>query len=192
MGGVLLPEVSLLSWTNRRSTTSASPHACLPERPAPRCLSDCGLRLGELLGIERSDLDGDTLRIRGNAHNGVYTPGDQPTKRHVRTVPVPPSLLALLRALPARIDTPLLFPTPTGKLWWERNFYRDVWAPAVRSSGLVCTPHDLRHSWVTHLRAAGIDPADLAAIAGHTVETATARYTHPLRRSDEAVRALVG
>lgn len=34
-------------------------------------------------------------------------------------------------------------------------------------------------------RAAGIDPADLAEVAGHTVETATARYTQPLRRSDE-------
>ena len=46
--------------------------------------------------------------------------------------------------------------------------------------------------WVTHLRAAGIDAADLAEIAGHTIATATARYTHPLRRSDDAVRNVVG
>ena len=52
--------------------------------------------------------------------------------------------------------------------------------------------HDFRHSWVTHLRAAGIDPADLAAVAGHTVETATARYTHALGRSDERIRKLIG
>ena len=43
---------------------------------------------------------------------------------------------------------------------------------------------------VTHLRAVGIDAADPAEIAGHTV--ATARYTHPLRRSDDAVRNAVG
>ena len=91
-----------------------------------------------------------------------------------------------------RIDTTVLFPTPTGRIWWERNFYRDVWQPAREASGLDCTPHDFRHSWVTHLRAAGIDAADLAEIAGHTVATATARYTHPLRRSDDAVRDVVG
>jgi integrase len=91
-----------------------------------------------------------------------------------------------------RIDTTVLFPTPTGRIWWERNFYRDVWQPAREASGLDCTPHDFRHSWVTHLRAAGIDAADLAEIAGHTVATATDRYTHPLRRSDDAVRDVVG
>ncbi len=40
--------------------------------------------------------------------------------------------------------------------------------------------HELRHSWVTHLRAAGVDPADLAAASGHSVETATKRYVHAL------------
>jgi integrase len=179
--------------------------------PAVRCLSDCGLRLGELLGLERANLDSDSLRVTGNAHRGMFTPGDQPTKRHVRRVPVPTSLASLLRGMPTRIDSRLLFPTPTGKLWWERNFYRDVWFPAqqgwagvepgtsyrerrraVTTYGKDCTPHDLRHSWVTHLRAAGIDPADLAEVAGHTVETATARYTHALGRSDDAIRQVLG
>ena len=45
---------------------------------------------------------------------------------------------------------------------------------------------------MTHLRAAGIDPADLAAVAGHTVETATARYTHALGRSDDRIRQVIG
>jgi site-specific recombinase XerD len=49
----------------------------------------------------------------------------------------------------------------------------------------------MRHSWVTNLRAAGIDPADLAAMAGHSVQTATKVYTHALNRSDEAVRQAV-
>jgi integrase len=62
----------------------------------------------------------------------------------------------------------------------------------VATNGKACTPQDLRHSWVTHLRAAGIDPADLAEVAGHTVETATARYTHALGRSDDAIRQVLG
>jgi hypothetical protein len=42
------------------------------------------------------------------------------------------------------------------------------------------------------MRAAGVDAADLADVAGHTVETATARYTHGLGRSFEAIKEAVG
>jgi hypothetical protein len=40
--------------------------------------------------------------------------------------------------------------------------------------------------------AAGVDPADLADMAGHTVETATRKYTHGLGRSYDAMREAVG
>lgn len=109
-----------------------------------------------------------------------------------RVVPCPPSLAELIRATPARIDTPLIFPTPTGRLWRERNFYRDMWYPERAASGIDIRPHECRHSYVTHLRAAGIDDADLAEIAGHRVETMLARYTHPLHRSFDQVRGLIG
>jgi site-specific recombinase XerD len=48
------------------------------------------------------------------------------------------------------------------------------------------------HSFVTHLRAAGIDDADLAAIAGHRVETMLSIYTHPLGLSFDRVRDVIG
>lgn len=88
-------------------------------------------------------------------------------------------------------DTQLLFTTPTGRMWRERNFYRDLWRPAQESSGLDIRPHECRHSYVTHLRAAGVNDADLAEIAGHRVETMLARYTHPVGQSFEAVRKLI-
>jgi site-specific recombinase XerD len=50
----------------------------------------------------------------------------------------------------------------------------------------------MRHSFVSHLRAAGIDDADLADIAGHRVETMLSCYTHPLRQSLDRVREIVG
>jgi hypothetical protein len=67
-------------------------------------------------------------------------------------VPCPPTLCRLIQARPARIDTPLLFSTPTGKLFWERNFYRDVWYPAIEASGIYCEPHEFRHSYLSLLR----------------------------------------
>jgi integrase len=74
-----------------------------------RAFSDCGLRLGEVLGLERADFDGEAFHVRGSAHRGVFTPGDLPTKKHVRTIPLPPSTAELVRAIPVRIDTPLMF-----------------------------------------------------------------------------------
>jgi hypothetical protein len=44
----------------------------------------------------------------------------------------------------------------------------------------------------TNLRAAGIYDADLALVAGHTVETMISVYTHPLQRSHDAIRAVIG
>lgn len=86
----------------------------------------------------------------------------------------------------------LLFTTPTGRMWRERNFYRDLWKPTQQASGLDIRPHKCRHSYVTHLRAAGINDADLAEIAGHRVETMLAPYTHAMGGSFSAVRAVVG
>lgn len=150
-----------------------------------------GLRLGEFLALRRSDFDGTQLALRFSAHEGkLIESSDQ--KNHERTVPVPPSLAELLEALPELDDTDLLFATPTGKLWRERNFYRNVWVPAQLATGLDPTPHEFRHSYVTHLRAAGIDDADLARVAGHTVDTMISVYTHALERSHEAIRKVIG
>jgi site-specific recombinase XerD len=56
----------------------------------------------------------------------------------------------------------------------------------------AATPHSFRYSRATHLHAAGIDPADLAAMAGHMISTMQARYVHALNQSYDAVRRAVG
>lgn len=50
----------------------------------------------------------------------------------------------------------------------------------------------MRHSYVSHLPAAGVDDADLAAIAGHTVLTMVTHYTHALGKSFDRVRGVIG
>lgn len=162
-----------------------------------RLLSDCGLRLGELPAIYRTDLRGDILEIRRTAHEGKIQDGtktDHGDPEGGRDVPVAPTLLAMLQALPARIDIelPLMFPTATGKLWRERNWYRDVLEPARKATGITATPQEMRHTYVSRLRAAGVDPADLADMTGHTEETATGHYTHALKQSYDNVRGLIG
>lgn len=150
-----------------------------------------GLRLGEFLALRRADYADGMLTIEYSAHNGQLV-GSSDQKNHSRGVPVPPTLARLYEKLSPRSDSDLLFTTPRGLLWRERNFYRDVWTPAQLASGLDPTPHEFRHSYVTHLRAAGIDDADLAKVAGHRVETMISVYTHALDRSHDAIREVIG
>lgn len=120
---------------------------------------------------------------------------DRPRRaRPGRVVPVPATLAWMLEAqiqLNGE-DCDLLFTTSTGRLWRERTFYRDLWKPAQEASGLDIRPHECRHSYVTRLRAAGVNDADLAEIAGHRIETMLARYAHPTRGSFQAVREALG
>lgn len=161
-----------------------------------RTFTDTGMRLGEVLPLRPEDFDGATLQVRRTAHEGVVLEGtktDHGEEGAGRVVPVPATLAWMLEAQ-INLNGPdcqLLFSTPSGRMWRERNFYRDVWRPTQEASGLDIRPHECRHSYVTHLRAAGVNDADLAEIAGHRVETMLARYTHPVGNSFEEVRALL-
>jgi len=180
--------------------------------PMVRTLSDCGLRAGEVLPLFRSDLDlkAGTLRVERTVSLGEIEPGTKTDHGEVeagRVVPVPPELVVMLGRMPKRIDGwvewqpvpggpfergQLLFPSPRGRLWHYPGWWRDVWEPGRVVAGSDIRPHEMRHSWVSLLRAAGVDPADLASVGGHTVETATKTYTHSVGRSFDAIRRAVG
>ena len=162
-----------------------------------RVFTDTGLRLGEVLPLRRQDFDGETLQVRRTAHEGVILEGtktDHGEPDAGRVVPVPATLAWMLEAQ-IQVnghDCELLFPTPMGRLCRERTFYRDMWKPTQEASGLDIRPHECRHSYVSHLRAAGVDDADLAEIVGHRVETMLARYTHSTGNSFSAVKLAIG
>ena len=131
-----------------------------------RVFTDTGMRLGEVLPLRREDFDGETLQVRRTAHEGVILEGtktDHGEQDAGRVVPVPATLAWMLEAQ-IQVNGPdckLLFPTPRGRLCRERTFYRDVWRPTQEASGLDIRPHECRHSYVTHLRAVGVNDADL-------------------------------
>jgi integrase len=165
--------------------------------PLIRVFTDTGMRLGEVLPLRREDFDGETLSVKRTAFEGAILDGtktDHGERDAGRIVPVPGTLAVMLEKRVGEHEAPddLLFPTPTGKLWRQRNFYRDVWSPTQSASGLDIRPHECRHSFISHLRALGVDDADLASIVGHRVATMLARYTHPLGGSFDQVRNVIG
>ena len=162
-----------------------------------RVFTDAGLRLGEVLPLRRADFDGRTLRVCRTTHEGAVLEGtkvDHGERDPGRLVPVPPALAELLaeRIASEGPGEELIFQTPTGRLWRGSGFYRRVWAPAREASGIDIRPHDCRHSYITHLRRAGIDDADLAQITGHRLSTMLARYSHAVGGSFDDVRNAIG
>jgi integrase len=162
-----------------------------------RTFTDTGMRLGEILPLRPEDFDGETLQVRRTTHEGQILEGtktDHGEQSPGRIVPVPATLAWMLEGqihLNGR-GCELLFPSPRGRLRRERTFYRDVWTPTQEATDLDIRPHECRHSYVTHLRAAGVNDADLAEMAGHRVETMLARYTHAVGESFDVVRGAIG
>jgi integrase len=207
VAGSVVPDASqvpdsLAGSTRARMERSAANRA-LVGGPMIRVLSDCGLRVSEMLPLRRGDLDlaALTLEVRRSVSDNKVVEGtktDHLTMDAGRVVPVPPGLAAMLREMLAQGPTPInrdaawLFPTTSGGVWWYENWRRDVLVPARDAIGLDIRAHEMRHSFASLMLAQGVDPADLAKVMGHTALTLMTNYTHSTGTSFETIRAAVG
>lgn len=193
-------EPTLLTWQQMHAIAGAAGEREL----MVRLMSDCGLRIGEDLALQQRDVklgqrcdellckvEGPHLHVRRRAVRGKSLDGTK-ARSPGRVAPLTTYLASRLAETHDGGSPAVVFPTASGKIWFPENFYEDVWNPACEAVGVRATPHDLRHSWVTYVRAAMVDGADAAAAAGHTLEVQNKVYTHSLGRSFEAMRLAVG
>ncbi|WP_405389189.1 tyrosine-type recombinase/integrase [Streptomyces sp. NBC_01102] len=159
------------------------------------CMYYAAARPAEVIGLSAEDCDlprrgWGMLRLRetrprsGSAWTDSGTAHDRRGLKHrprkaVRTVPIPPDLVALLRwhivAYGVAPDG-RLFRTQRGGLIQDTG-YGEVWAearlraltPAQRSSLLAKRPYDLRHAAVSTWLSSGVEPQVVAQRAGHSV-----------------------
>jgi integrase len=151
----------------------------------------CGLRPEELFGLHRADVDREAgiLHVRRRFTGGQVKQGGK-TDGSTRTVPVRRRVIDALDEMPARIDTPILFPAQRGGYIDAERFRHREWTPALRGAGI---DHrrvvDMRHSFATWAIEAGIELPYLARIMGTSIVQLEDTYFRWLRRTDEQLRA---
>jgi integrase/recombinase XerC len=137
-----------------------------------------GLRLAELAGLDAEDVhfDAALVKVRGKG-------------KKERIVPVgAPALDAIRKYLSATEDLRkensadllkgALFLNERGKRITTRSIARMVDAATVKSGiGRKISPHALRHSFATHLLAAGADLRSIQEMLGHESLSTTQKYT---------------
>jgi integrase len=138
---------------------------------------------GRLVFADASPAAGKDFTDTGQVHEHRGLKGrplQAAARRATRNVPIPPELVALLRAHMTRFGTGeagRLFRSENGNPIQPSTYWR-VWGkaralaltPAQLATPLLRRPYDLRHSGITWRLNSGVPPTEIAAWAGHSVE----------------------
>lgn len=148
-------------------------------------LYSCGLRRGELVGLDVADYDADVgeLRVRGKGNK----------ERLAHVVNGAADALADWLALRGDRSGPLFLPVRRGgHIKRGRMTTQAVYHLLQKRAGQAgvkhLSPHDFRHTFIGDLLDAGADIVTVQKLAGHKNVTTTARYD---RRPEEAKRRAV-
>ena len=153
--------------------------------------AETGLRTNEWVALERRDVDrpGRAVTVQRRFADGELTPFPK-TERSRRRVPLTARALSALDSLPARLDTPLLFPASRGGHIGLDTWRTREWYPALDAAGIARRgPYALRHTFATEALAAGVSTFELARVMGTSVAMIDRTYGHLARDSEAAIRA---
>jgi len=133
----------------------------------------CGMRRGEILKLEWT-------RHMDKKNRVINLTPDITKDSEARSIPMPPQVYDLLKTQVRNLRDPHVF------LWRGKPItgFRSSLKNACKKAGIVYGRfekdgfifHDLRHSYVTHARKAGIAESVIMAMTGHSTRTMFDRY----------------
>lgn len=137
-------------------------------------LYSCGLRIGELLSLEKSDvhLDRHQLHVR-NAKG-----------RKDRYVGIAKSMHPMIRNYLSTYTPQRLFvESPKGGAYSTSSVFAFL-KRSCKKAGIesLVTPHTLRHTYATHMVEQGVGLRHIQELLGHSKPESTMIYTHIARK----------
>lgn len=185
------PERMLLSLADFSSLVDSHPDHL---RPVLHLAMGAHLRLGELIALQRRDLDLDegTLRVERQ----VTADGEAPTPTKTGkadTVDLPSITVDVmreyLRSVPKALPGAPLFVRPDGRPL-TRAMITQNWVKVRRNLGLPSVRfHDIRHAGLTMSAQGGATIAELRKRARHTTNAAAMVYQHAAEERGKIVAA---
>lgn len=150
-----------------------------------RCIMELfyssGLRIGELVGLNRQDLDERNFRLRvmGKGKKERIVPITQTAAGWLKSYLNHPERHLDIDDHKRQIDEEAIFLNK----WGERLTVRSVdrkFEEYLKASGLVAriTPHTIRHTIATHWLEKGMDLKTIQVLLGHSSLATTTIYTH--------------
>lgn len=157
------------------------------KRAAILTLLDTGVRSGELVALDWSDVDlkAGTVRVRTIKR----------TDGHVRTLPLSDrarDALSQWREKSGGGGGPAVFHSSTGRRWDTRRVREAVDHAARRADLEGCHPHMLRATFATLMYRRGVRAFVLQELLGHSSVEVTRRYCTVSRDDMAVVRHLLG
>ena len=126
-------------------------------------LANTGMRVSEAMNLRWENVDDQKIRVLSTKEHMTKT-------RQWRDIPISPGASDALRQL----DTTSTYVLPRMcKMTLRTRFKR-----ACEKAGVIGTPHELRHTFISHLVMQGVPLRTVQVLAGHKTIAVTEQYAH--------------
>ncbi|OQA89858.1 MAG: Tyrosine recombinase XerC [Elusimicrobia bacterium ADurb.Bin231] len=141
-----------------------------------KTLVHTGLRISELINLRWADVDLTRKEIVIQSHDNF-----RPKSSHFRHIPLPDKFFTVFCGN-GRDKTGYVFTNGNSEKLKIRGLEERFQKVRAKSGIEHFTPHDLRHTYASHLAEAGVDLLTIKELLGHSSITTTMIYAHLTKR----------